>query len=276
LHWRRFLPTGEWVVATAADGANRGHLYVATLAAGGLAIWASSDTGTTWRRVAEGDQVGFDDGLLYSPPRVLVADPGVPSTLYLKNLYGTWKSTDGGASWRPFEESLSNPPVALVDASHCLLMDRDQDLARTCDGGVNWEYPIILEDEQIAAVAESRSDPSLVYAASFITGVRGPHLWRSHDGGATFERLETPLPGVAAIHLVVDPRSAETVYVGYSLKDGGGGGILRRGADGAWDDLSSNLFDTTVNAVAFDLKAQPRLVVATPAGLRAARLPLPH
>ena len=118
------------------------------------------------------------------------------------------------------------------------------------------------------AVAIAPSDSQTVYA-----GTLNGDVWMSTDRGATWRSIAGdragPLPVRAVNDIIVDPRSARTVYVAYSGFDanGTGNGRVFRTTDAGetWIDLSGNLPDMPVNTLLLDPEAtlfSPRVLYA--------------
>jgi photosystem II stability/assembly factor-like uncharacterized protein len=105
---------------------------------------------------------------------------------------------------------------------------------KTTDGGVSWipltdELPVLNH----GCVAVDPSDPDTVYAGTgeYTTLSRGDGLFRSSDGGATWERIATKAEvGETCSRILVDPGDSETIHLS------GGGGYARTSDGGlSWD-----------------------------------------
>jgi photosystem II stability/assembly factor-like uncharacterized protein len=259
-HWSQYL-TDEPPVDTAVDATNSRDLYAVTdTAEEAVSVWSSTDAGASWRRVA--------DGVIDDPPIALFADPRLARVLYLVTFAGEWKSTDGGASWTAIDFSSEVRKLAVAPTTPpCLFELSDTWLQHTCDDGQSWTSDDLGPESTIFDVAVAPSDPRSVYVVSQADYDSPLRLSRSHDGGATYESIETPLPvATSAVHLAVDPRSASSLYLGFSAP-GEGGGVLRLGSDDTWSDLSAGLFNRSVNAIQVDARARPRLIIATGSGV---------
>src|SRR4029077_14671586 len=88
----------------------------------------------------------------------------------------------------------------------------------------------------VQALAIAPADAAVVYAGTF--GVDGGGLYKSTDGGSSWERLIVALD-LDASTIAVDPNNPMTVYVGTY----GGEGALFKSTDGgsSWHHADSGL-----------------------------------
>ena len=171
------------------------------------------------------------------------------NTAYTATNYKLFKTTNFGQSWtacamggfpssgagyiRNFNSSSTNPQkLAIVDVTHCWI---------SVDGGATWTdkgavYPAGGVEVALSYVWFDSLNDSVLYAASAYTGW-GPtiqHLWRSADGGSTWQNIEGgAFPsghGVnlgGPVHIIQnDPSSSTTLLAGtdfglYSSLDSG-------------------------------------------------------
>ncbi|MYK89391.1 MAG: hypothetical protein F4018_14235 [Acidobacteria bacterium] len=127
---------------------------------------------------------------------------------------GVYKSTDGGETWTNVGLHDSkhigriafhpdDPDLVYVAAmGHLWGPNDERGLYRSADGGATWQ-PILQVDEDtgVVDVALDPADPNIVYAATyqrrrrpwgFHGGGPGSALYRSADGGDTWDRLSGP------------------------------------------------------------------------------------
>ncbi|RQG91021.1 WD40/YVTN/BNR-like repeat-containing protein [Natrarchaeobius chitinivorans] len=95
----------------------------------------------------------------------------------------------------------------------------------TCNGdpdGGQWTTETRLKGRRLECVAVAPTSPNRAFAGTFESG-----LFRTTDGGTTFDRLETPFESDAVTAATITPHDPETVYVGtepsrvYRSADGG-------------------------------------------------------
>jgi photosystem II stability/assembly factor-like uncharacterized protein len=177
----------------------------ATMYYGGNVLNKTTDRGTTWTRISP---ESVDLTGTFEPPRI--PDPAIhgnypnwgtittidvsktaPDTIYLGTDTGRlWKTEDGGATWTWF-------------SSHG------------------------LPERWVTRVAIDPDDSKTVWAtfSGFRNGEDAAHVFRTTDGGATWENLSGNLPNAPVNDIVID-KANDTVYVGsdvgvFHLKGGG-------------------------------------------------------
>jgi len=208
----------------------------------------SKDGGETWADASSG----------YSGAPVhggFAIDTQNPDRVYCGVFGGLFRSDDGGTTWQGlgYEPARYGYPVAVAaspwDWSVVLQSPWDMGvLARSADGGLTWTRSnplgsglrVLGGGVQYLDIAFAPSDPEIVYAAAgdrgcesrlyiqqgqCITSLGG--VYRSEDGGVTWERASgiTMRKSVAA--LAVHPKEPMTVLAGvlggglYATSDGG-------------------------------------------------------
>jgi photosystem II stability/assembly factor-like uncharacterized protein len=165
--------------------------------------------------------------------RGFVIDPNDPNRFYFGTLDGQiYTSSDGAKHWRLLHNF--NRPKMFVD--NIIVDPRDSKVIylgthrhkepggffKTTDGGSTWRRSPELKDEALHSLAQSHSDPNVLFAGTF------NGIFRSNDDGETWTQLPTDsTPGLLHVEsLAIDPRSANIVYAGtwylpYKSTDGG-------------------------------------------------------
>src|SRR5215208_6242368 len=124
---------------------------------------------------------------------------------------------------------------------------------KTTDGGKTWASVGLTDTRQIADIVVHPTNPDLVYV-----GVLG-HLWaphpsrgvyRSKDGGKTWDRILFKNDSTGVVDLVMDPNNPNVLYAGmwqagrtpWMLSSGGTGGGLWKTTDGGdhWTEITKN------------------------------------
>lgn len=203
------------------------------------------------------------------------AATGVPSQT---NVYyvgqvngGVWKSTDYGRTWHPiFDEqptqSIGAIAVAPSDANivyaasgeglHRPDLSVGDGIYKSTDAGKTWTHLGLRDGEQIPALAVDPRDPNKVFAA-VLGHPYGPSeergLYRSVDGGATWQRVIAKDENTGASDVEIDPANPDVVYASmWEVREGpwedgnefnGPGGGLFKSSDGGntWQQLTKGL-----------------------------------
>ncbi len=113
-------------------------VYVANGGSDTSGLWCSTDSGTTWTRLRQGPPPSLDHGIY----DVAIDSSTHPSTLYITEQDGMFKSIDSGQSWTLIHEVLGNSRnrLSVVNSTLYLLGPRDPDhnLYKSMDRGATW------------------------------------------------------------------------------------------------------------------------------------------
>ena len=193
-------------------------------------VFKSTDGGRSWRKVLHKDDAGGSASLVAAVdnPRVLYATlaglkPGAGSALY--------KSTDQGDTWT----TVSAPEPPAVSGRQALatvagtrgervFINRRDGLFRSDDGGQTWQRS--TSDPRIAGlgVITDPINPDVVY-------VTQTSMYRSTDGGRTFESFAGAPSGDDFRLLWIDPRNSNRLLAGVDQ-----GGIVSVDGGRTWSN----------------------------------------
>lgn len=182
---------------------------------------------------------------------------------------GIWKTTSGGLHWDNvsdgFIKTSSVGAVAVASADSNVVyagmgescvrsnVSHGDGVYRSEDGGRSWWHCGLEDTRHIARVRVDPRDPDLVYvgALGHIFGdndTRG--VFRSRNGGKTWERVLQCGPRSGASDLVLDPLNPRVVFAGmwqarrspWGFSSGGPDGGLFRSTDegNTWLDLTKH------------------------------------
>ena len=190
--------------------------------------------------------------------------PGQPNVFYMApNNGGVWKTTDFGRTWNPIFDGQatgsigalavapSNPNTIYVGSGEGL---RRPDLSvgdgiyKSTDAGRTWQHlgqrdGALRDAQQIGSILVDPSDANRVLVAA-LGHPYGPNaergVYRSLDGGQTWQRVLYKDENVGAIDLVFDPRNSQVIFAAMWAS--------RRPpwtADGSYNGPGSGLYKST-------------------------------
>ncbi len=202
-----------------------------------------------------------------------VAVAGVPSQPYVYYMGatggGVWKTVDGGMTWLPVADEYlgsgsiggiavapSDPNVVYVGTGETCIRGNTSPgdgMYKSTDAGKTWSHIGLRDGGQIGEVRVHPTNPDLVYAA-VLGHVFGPNetrgVYRSTDGGATWERVLYRDENSGAIDIVLDPNNPRIIYAAlwqarrmpWGMESGGPGSGLFKSTDGGdtWTEISRN------------------------------------
>jgi photosystem II stability/assembly factor-like uncharacterized protein len=206
-------------------------------AAGG--VWKSTNAGENWRLVWDDQEKSLNIG-------ALALDPSNPDLLYCgtgeANLsgdsypgVGLYRSTDGGECWKllaPAGEGGLPPRIGVIaidpfDPAHLLIGGVGSEpreppnglggLYVSTDSGVCWTRDVSLfptGDYQCHSIVFDPSRQGVVFA-TFTEGGSRSGIWRSQDGGASWDQLSKGLPSPETFHrtsLAIAPFDPRVIY----------------------------------------------------------------
>jgi photosystem II stability/assembly factor-like uncharacterized protein len=157
--------------------------------------------------------------------------PGQPNTFYFGSVGGgVWKSTNTGRTWAPVFDSQpiasigaigvapSNGNIVYVGSGEADMRSQisyGNGMYKSTDAGKSWRHIGLDNTRQIGRVIVDPKNPNIlfvaalghVYAANPDRGV-----YRSRDGGASWEKVLFKNDNLGAIDLAFDPQSSQIVY----------------------------------------------------------------
>ncbi len=183
---------------------------------------------------------------------------------------GIWKTVNGGMDWQPLSDgqpfgtssvgavavSESDPNVVYAGMGEYDIrgnVSHGDGVYKSMDGGKTWKHIGLENTRQISRIRVHPRNPDLVYVAA-LGHVWAPNedrgIYRSKDGGKTWEKIFYRGPKAGAIELVFDPTNANTLYAAFweayrkpwDLESGGPGSGIFKSTDGgdSWTDLTHN------------------------------------
>lgn len=254
------------------------------VAIGSGGIWKTENSGTTWAAIFE-EQGTYSMGCLAldpSNPEVIWAGTGENvGGRHVGYGDGIYRSADGGKSWKnkglKNSEHLSkiiihpNDPNTLWVAAQGPLWSKggERGVFKTTDGGASWKQ--VLGDQEWTGATDLVIDPrhpDRLYAATwqrhrtiaaYMGGGPNTAIYRSEDGGESWEKLSSGLPkgNMGKIGLAISPQQPDVVYAAIEL-DRRSGGVFRSENRGAhWQKMSDEVAGGTGPHYYQELYASP-------------------
>jgi photosystem II stability/assembly factor-like uncharacterized protein len=244
---------------------------------------------------------GFDSALRWrnigpfrgGRTRAIAGVPSQPNIFYMAQVNGgVFKTTDCGRTWQPiFDDqptgsigviavSVSNPDVIYVGSGEGLHrpdLSIGDGIYKSIDAGKTWTHLGLRDGQQIAQVAVDPRNPDRLFVA--VAGhPYGPNeergIFRSLDGGKTFEKVLYRDENTGGGDVQIDPANPDVVYASLwesregpwenSTWNGTNGGIFKS-IDGGmtWNQLSKGLPDKIVQANLAVAASSTRTLFAT-------------
>lgn len=238
-----------------------------------LAVFSTNST-------AEAVEESLIDGLEYrliGPWRGgrVTAVHGVPGNnqLYYMGATGggVWKTSNAGQTWDNISDgeipvgtigaigvAPSDPNVIYIGTGEApirgVTTSQGEGLWKSTDAGKTFVFMGLPKAGQIAKIQIHPTNPNLVYVA--VQGqIWAPNpergVYRSKDGGKTWEHVLQVNPDTGATDLTMDPTNPRILYAGlwhhgrkpWFIKSGGEGGGIYKSADGgdSWKKLKGGL-----------------------------------
>ena len=219
LLWRNVGPMrgGRSVTSTGVNG----NPLVYYMGSTGGGVWKTEDAGISWNNISDGffktGSVGAV-AVAESDINVVYVGMGEHAPRGVMSSYGDgiYKSTDAGNTWKSMGLELTrqissirihpkNADLVYIGAQGAIHgASTDRGVYKSADGGKTWNKTLYV-DENTGCVDLSMdmNNPRILYAAMWDyrrlpwemrSGGKGSGLYKSVDGGDTWEKIQTGLP----------------------------------------------------------------------------------
>lgn len=227
------------VTAIAAVPDNPRVVYIGTATGG---VWKSTNAGLNFEPIFDDQPVHAVGALAIDPSRpqtiwVGTGEGNVRNSVSIGN--GIYRSLDGGETWENMGlaqgERINKIIVDPTDGNTVYVAvlgklwgeNEERGLFKTTDGGKTWKK-VLYSDPRTGCsdIAMDPRNPNKLFAAMwqfrrwphfFKSGGPGSGLFRSHDGGETWQRLEPedglPKGTLGRMSVAVAPSDNNRVYV---------------------------------------------------------------
>jgi len=266
LRWRMIGPFrgGRTVAITGIPG-KQNVFYMAPNNGG---VWKTTDFGHTWTPIFDDQPTGSVGALAVAPSNPDIIYVGTGEGLRRPDLSvgdGIYKSTDAGQTWQHLGlRDAQQIGTILVDphdpnrvyvaaVGHPYGPNAERGVFRSTDGGANWQK-VLYKDDNVGAIdlAFDPTNSQIIYAVMRASrrppwttggsyGALGSGLFKSTDGGSTWNELTKGLPSGAdlgRIGLATSARDPKRMYA--LVQSQKAGGVYRSDDAGdSWQRVNS-------------------------------------
>jgi photosystem II stability/assembly factor-like uncharacterized protein len=182
---------------------------------------------------------------------------------------GLWKTTDAGTTWKPVTDgqlksssvgavavSESNPDVVYIGMGETELRGnimQGDGVYKSVDAGKTWTHIGLGDSQAISRIRVHPTNPDIVFVSA-LGHPYGPNpergVFRSKDGGKTWQKVLYRDDKVGAVDLTLDPNNPDVLFAAlwdvyrtpWLLNDGGPGSGLYKTTDGGdhWTEITRN------------------------------------
>lgn len=225
-----------------------------------------------------------------------IAVPETPARDRLYTIYaatrtgGLWKTTNNGITWSPISDSVevaavgavalapSNPNIVWMgtgEQANARSSYSGTGVFKSTDAGKTWQLMGLPDSHHIARIVVHPTNPDIVYVAvmgHLFSRNEERGVFRTRNGGRTWEKVLYVDDGTGAIDLVINRRSPDTLYAAmyekhrtpwHLILGGPGSGVYRTDDGGTiWRKLDG-LPAGNVGRIGLDLhQRQPNVLTA--------------
>ena len=194
LEWRMIGPFRGGRTVGAAGIADQPNIFYVGVNNGG--VWKTDDFGMTWKPIFDSQPTGSIGTIALAP--------SAPDTIYVGS-----------------GEGLQRPDLSVGDGIY-----------KSTDAGKTWRHLGLRDGQQIPAIIVDPRNPNRLFVA-VLGHPYGPNaergVFRSTDGGQTFEKVLYKDDRTGAVDLAFDPRNPQTVYA-----------VLWQAQQGPWENGAFN------------------------------------
>ncbi len=240
-----------------------GNVWYVTAGSGG--VWKTENAGTTFTSIFDGEK-SYSIGCITIDPNnnhtVWVGTGENVGGRHVAFGDGVYKSEDDGKSWKNMglekSEHISkilvhpgNSDVIYVAAQGPLwTKGGERGFYKSSDGGKTWKRTLGNEEwTGVTDIVLDPTNPMVIYAATwdrhrtiaaYMGGGPGSGIHRSLDGGETWEKLTSGIPGsnLGKIGLAINPFNHEMVYAAIELDRKKGGLYMSENMGKSWKKQS--------------------------------------
>ncbi|WP_210463066.1 VPS10 domain-containing protein [Rufibacter roseolus] len=236
--WRNIGPFRGGRSVTASGVVNNPLVYFMGTTGGGL--WKTEDAGQSWFNISDGYFKTSSVGAVSvseSDPNVVYVGMGEHAPRGVMTSYGdgVYKSVDGGKTWTHLGLDQTrhisgisihptNPDIVYVAAQGALHgPNTERGVYKSVDGGKTWKKTLFVDENSGAAdLSMDLNNPRILYASMWDhrrlpwevrSGGKGSGLYKSVDGGETWNKIQNGLPAeLGKIGVSVSRANSDKVF----------------------------------------------------------------
>ena len=284
LKWRNIGPFrgGRSVASSGVVGQPMTYYMGAT----GGGIWKTTDDGISWKNVSDKFLKTGTVGAIAvseSNSNIVVAGMGEHAARGVMTSMGdgVYKSTDAGKTWkhmgldntRHISDVIidpTNPKILFVAAQGAQYgPSEERGVYRSMDGGQNWERVLFVNSTTGASsLSMDMKNPLILYAAmwqhrrypwTMESGGKSSGLYKSTDGGSSWEKLKEGIPkafGKAGI--TVSRANPELVFAVIEAEEKEGGVYRSDNAGKKWTQVNKDRINIARSWYYMEILADPQ------------------
>ncbi len=251
--------------AVCGDLHNKNTFYFGATGGG---VWKTIDAGSNWKNITDKYFGGSIGAVAIAPSDNSILYVGTGENTLRGNVsegFGIWRTDDGGRSWRNIGLKDTrhiirivihpkNPDIVWVAAlGHLFGPNEERGILKTTDGGKSWRRVLFSDNQSGAAdLVMEPGNPQTLYASTWTvirtpysleSGGKGSALWKSIDGGETWQKLNDKkgFPSKSLLGIIGVAVSASNPEIVYTLVENEKGGLLRSDNAGeTWTNVSTD------------------------------------
>jgi photosystem II stability/assembly factor-like uncharacterized protein len=268
--WRNIGPHRGGRSVAACGVVGQPNVYYMGVTGGGL--WKTDDMGLTWANVSDGYFKTGSVGAVAVPetdPNIVYVGMGEHAVRGVMTHHGDgfYKSIDAGKTWEKMVGPLdatqhiarivvhpTDPKTLWVAAQGALYgKSKDRGIYKSTDGGKTWRNTLYINDMTgCNELSINYANPNVLYASMWehgrkpwqvISGGSGSGLYKSIDGGETWDKMKEGLPTeMGKMAIAVCRSNPDKVYalIESDSDKEAGGLFVSDDAGGAWSRITND------------------------------------
>ncbi len=242
------------------------NVFYSGTSGGGL--WKTIDGGSNWKNISDKYFGGSIGAISIAPSDADIIYVGEGEATLRGNVsegFGIWRSSDAGRTWNNMGLKDTrhivriivhpkNPDIVWVAAiGHLFGPNNERGVYKTMDGGKTWRKVLFSDNQSGAAdLVMEPGNPQTLYASTWTvirtpysleSGGKGSALWKSIDGGETWQKLNNKkgFPNKSTLGIIgvaVSPSNPDLVYA--IIENEKGGLYISQDAGETWELKNSS------------------------------------